>query len=271
MWKKTVILSQPLSTLHRHSYSINDKCVSFTDCGLTGIYKGLTMLPQSLTFTKTLPSYNGKYCYSVNMTADGHLICGLRGGVEIWDTIDGKVKYSRNMTGRMYDMKQSGKHLYGAWKYFNQLTVVRYDRRLNNREEITSIPYQTKEVSQIDVRYGNIAVIDYSNKLIKLYTIDGEFVKDVALKGRDDPCGARLLIDGCVLVSDYGAGSVTKYQTDSSGSVVWSCGQVQNPLGLDVDEWGLIYVAEDCKISVLSPKGRYSVYETSPCSFHHTS
>ena len=58
------------------------------------------------------------------MTADGHLIYGLRGGVEIWDTIDGKVKYSRNMKGHMYDMKQYREHLYGAWIHCDQLTVV---------------------------------------------------------------------------------------------------------------------------------------------------
>ena len=121
------------------------------------------------------------------------------------------------------------------------------------------------------MRYGNIAVVDYDNKLIKLYAINGEFVRDVILKGCNDPYAVRLLIDGCVLVTDHGPGYVTKYRTDSSESVVWKFDQVQDPLGLDVDEWGLIYVAEDCKISVLSPKGRYTVYDTSVWCFHHTS
>lgn len=227
--------------------------VSVAERGLTSIDKRLDMLPESLTFTKTLRSDNR--CYSVNITADGHRISGSTGRVEIRDTIDGKVKFSRNMKGSMVDMKRYGDHLYGALLNDNQLAVVRYDTQLNNRKEVISIPYQTNKFSQIDVRYGTIAVVDYDNKLIQLYTTDGGFVGAVTLKGCNNPSCVRLLMDGCVLVTDYGPGSVTKYQTDGSGIVVWRCGQLQHALGLDVDEWGLIYICEKSTIYLISPEG----------------
>ena len=228
-------------------------CVSFADSGLKSIDKRLDMLPESLTFSKTFRSDNT--CYSVNMTTDGRLIYGLTGGVEIWDTIDGKVKLSRNMKGCMHTMRQCGEHLYGAWANDNQLTVVRYDRQLNNREEIISIRCLTDMHSQIDVRYGKIVVVACNSKLIKLYTIDGVFVRNVRLIGCNSSYGVRLLMDGCVLVTDYGAGFVTKYQTDGSGSVVWRFDQVEGALGLDVDEWGLIYVCGNSIVYLLSPEG----------------
>ena len=221
------------------------------------------MLPESLTFTKTLHSGEDKGCYSVNMTADGHLICGLQGGVEIWNTREGKIKDYSIIEHHMFDVKQYGDQLYAAWKHDEQLTIVRYDRQLTNGEEVVSIPYYTNFVTKMDVRYGTIAVVYSKRKLVKLYTTDGEFVRDVKLIGCKAPYGVRLLMDGCVLVTDYCAGSVAKYQTDGSGRVVWRCAQLQRASGLDVDEWGIIYICGGTNIYVLSPKGRYDVITSS--------
>ena len=225
------------------------------------------MLPQSLAFVKALQSdydgdedddddnESGTCLYSVSMTIDGHLICGLSGRVGIWDTNDGKLQHSTDVAGHMLDMKQYGDHLYGACLHDGQLTVVRYDRQLNNREEIVSIPYQANKLAQIDVRYGNIAVVNYDKKLINLYTIDGEFTRDIMLRDRQHPYGVRLLMDGCILVYDCDTGSVTKYRIDGSGSVVWKCAQLQRASGLDVDEWGIIYVCGKSAILLLSLNG----------------
>ena len=225
------------------------------------------MLPQSLAFVKALQSdydgdedddddnESGTCLYSVSMTIDGHLICGLSGRVGIWDTNDGKLQHSTDVAGHMLDMKQYGDHLYGACLHDGQLTVVRYDRQLNNREEIVSIPYQANKLAQIDVRYGNIAVVNYDNKLINLYTMDREFVRDVKLRDGKPPRGVRLVMDSCVLVSNNCTGSVTKYQTDGSGGAVWRCTRLQGASALDVNEWGLIYVCGNSKIHLLSPEG----------------
>ena len=280
----------------------SNNCVSSADGDLTRFDSRLTMLPQSLTFFKALWSDddgncnrgddddydydyddedayddygndNGTGLYSVSTSADGHLICGLSGRVEIWDTNDGKSKYSTGVDGNMHGMKQYGEYLYGACLQGNQLTVVRYDRNLTNREEIVSIPYRAKVVTNMDVRYGKIAIIDYDNKLIKLFSTEGEFLRDVMLRDSESPYGVHLLIDNCVLLSarsrDYGAGFVTKYQADGSGSVVWRSGQLQRPLGLDVDELGLIYVCGDFSIYVLSLKGQYKIYDTSSHCLHY--
>ena len=149
--------------------STNLRCsnnsVYCADGGLTYFDRRLTMLPQSLAFMKALQSdydsndddnENDTFLYSVSMTAGGHLSCGLSGRVEIWDKNDGKFPHSTNLDGHMSDMMQYGEHVCGEWVSDNQLTVVRYDRLLTNREEIVSILCQGNILSQIDVRYGNL-------------------------------------------------------------------------------------------------------------------
>ena len=161
----------------------------------------------------------------------------------------------------MLDMKEYGDHLYGALHYDDQLTVVRYDRQLTNRDTVVSIPYKANKVS-IDVRYCKIAVTDWENKLIKLYTTDGEFLRDIQLKDAKRPWGVRLMKDDCILVSDCGAHSVTKYKTDGSGEIVWRCDdRLLSPAGLCVDEWGFIFVCRTIakKIYLLSPQGNCSI------------
>ena len=78
-------------------------------------------------------------------------------------------------------------------------------------------------------------------------------------------------MDGCVLVTDAGAGSVTKYLTDGNESVVWRCDQLELTMELDVDEWGLIYVRGNSAIYLLSPKGQYKIGDTSSHCLHHNS
>ena len=188
----------------------------------------------------------------------------MNGKAEVWDPDKSEIKYSASVESHMndtfdlFDMKEYGDHLYGAWKHDDQLTVVRYDRQLTNRDTVVSIPYKTNQLSQIDVRYREIVVTDWDNELIKLYSSDGEFVRDVQLKDAKQPYGVRLMKDDCVLVSDWEADSVTKYKTDGSGEIVWRCDdRLRYPTGLCVNEWGFIFVScyTGDKIYLLSPQG----------------
>ena len=231
--------------------------------GFTSVSVACKMVPSAISYN-SLRQTEGNYYFSVNLSADGHVICGMNGKAEVWDPDKSEIKYSASVESHMndtfdlFDMKEYGDHLYGAWKHDDQLTVVRYDRQLTNREDVISIPYQTDNLSHIDVRYGNIAINDWDNKLIKLYTTDGEFLRDIQLKDAIHPWGVRLMKDNCVLVSDCDADSVTKYRTDGSGEIVWRFDdRLQSSAGLCVDEWGLVFVACNTadKIYLLSPQG----------------
>ena len=215
------------------------------------------MVPSVITYSSQLKT--GRECYySVNLSADGHVICGTMGKAEVWDADRSEIKHSTRVEGHMMDMNEYGDHLYRAWKYPNQLTVVRYDRQLTNREAIVSIPYKADPVSHIDVRYGSIAVTDYDNKLIKLYTTDGGFLRDIQLQDAQRPYGVHLMKDNCVLVYDFESNSLTKYRTDGSGDIVWRCDdRLLRPSGMCVNEWGLIFVCciNGEKIYLISPTG----------------
>ena len=227
-------------------YRIGTTCCSLVTVNtFVGEFSSVSMLhkmvPSAITYNSLLQTEGGGY-YSVNLSADGHVICGMRVKAEVWDPDKSEIKYSTSVEGDMFHMKEYGDHLYRALQHDDQLTVVRYDRQLTNREDVISIPY--KAFSQIDVRYGKIAVTDWDNELIELYTTDGEFVRDIHLKAAKFPRGVHLMKDDCVLVSDCDAHSVTKYRTDGSGEIVWRCDDsLQYPTGLCVDEWGFVFVA----------------------------
>ena len=215
-----------------------------------------------ITYNSILKT-EGEYYYSVNLSADGHLTCGMMGGkTEIWDADRSDIRYSTRVEGHIHDMMEYGDHLYGALHHCDQLTVLRYDRQLTNRESVISIPYKKDKLSHIDVKYGKIGVTDWDNKLIKLYTTDGEFVRDIQLKDAKQPYVVCLMKDNCVLLSDWKARSVTKYRTDGSGDIEWICEDwLRSPAGLCVDEWGFVF---ECwyfgdTIYLLSPRGNYSI------------
>ena len=109
------------------------------------------MVPSAITYNSLLQPEGGDY-YSVNLSADGHVICGMDGKAEIWDPDKSEIKYSTSVEGDMFDMKEYGDHLCGALQQGDALTVVRYDRQLTNREDVISIPYKAYGLSQIDVR-----------------------------------------------------------------------------------------------------------------------
>ena len=219
------------------------------------------MVPSLITCNSLLKT-EGKYYYSVNLSADGHVICGMNGKAEVWDAEKSEIKYSTRVAGHMFDMKEYGDHLYGALQQGDALTVVRYDRQLTNRDTILSITYKANSLSQIDVRYCKIAITDLDNKLIKLYTTDGEFMRDIQQKDAKHPYGVCLMKDDCVLVSDFEANSVTKYRIDGNGDIVWRCDdRLRKPNGLCVNEWGFVFVTCNAagNICLLSPQGNCSI------------
>ena len=219
------------------------------------------MVPSVITYNSLLRT-KGKDYFSVNLSTSGHVICGLNGKVEIWDPEKSEIKYSTGVEGNMYDIKEYGNHLYGALKHDDQLTIVRYGRQLTTREDMVLISYKASLLSQIDVRYGKIAVTDWDNKLIELYTTGGEFVRDVQLNNVKRLRGVRLIKDDCLLVSDMESHSVTKYRTDGSGNIVWRRDdRLQSPAGICVNEWGFIFVCCNAgdKIYLLSPGGNFPI------------
>lgn len=222
--------------------------------------ESLSLLPSTLIFEGHFQPPNDNRCHSIRLSTNGDLICGKRQRVEIWKLDLSELKYSIDVDGHISDIKQYGDHMYGLRVYERNSTLIRYDMDLTNKEEITKYLYTGVEPSHIDIRYGLVAFIEWDSRKVRLHTIHGEFVREVVLKDRGGhPYGVRLLMDDCIIVSDYAIGTVCKYRTDGTNSIVWKCSRLKEPCALHIDEWGMIYVGSNTtgRIYILSSNGMY--------------
>ena len=103
-----------------------------------------------------------------------------------------------------------------------------------------------------------IAVIDYVNKQLRVYTNGGDHQFNIDLIDMKWPRGVHLLPDdSAVLVTDRTGGELRKYPLTAAAKPVWGCEALDAPTGITTDEIGLIYVCghEQKIIYMINQKG----------------
>ena len=83
-------------------YRINKTCPSLVTVNtLLGEFSSVStarkMVPSAITYNSLLQT-EGNYYFSVNLSADGHVICGMNGKAEVRDPDKSEIKYSTRVT-----------------------------------------------------------------------------------------------------------------------------------------------------------------------------
>lgn len=117
----------------------------------------------------------------------------------------------------------------------------------------------TDKFSHMSSSEKHVVAVDPDTKQLRVYGTNGDSLFDMKLVGMMRPWGVHYLQDGCVLVSDFMAGSVRKYKVlPGHSEPIWVCRDLESPVGITTDFSGIIYVASftGSKIYVLSHEGQ---------------
>lgn len=105
----------------------------------------------------------------------------------------------------------------------------------------------------VDDATGNVYAADCYNDRIQVFTDSGTFIKYIGVGDLSLPIDSAIDNEGNLFVSDYGNQRVVKYDStgvmiastaDTRGSFGTGPYQFHNPLGIDVDNDGNVYVAD---------------------------
>ena len=109
--------------------------------------------------------------------------------------------------------------------------------------------FSCEDTDVVELSNGNIAVCDYGNHLIKIYTPHGELVKEFGSDELECPMGLAVNNKGQLFVVDQDKCKVFVYSEDgefqySFGSRGSDLGECKNPTCICIGQDGLVYVGD---------------------------
>ena len=122
----------------------------------------------------------------------------------------------------------------------------------------------TEDTDIVELSDGNIAVSEYGNSLIKVYTPHGELVKEFGTDEIEGPAGLAVNNKGQLFVVDRDIFKVFVYSEDgefqySFGSRGSDLGEFESPTYISIGQDGLVYVSDsenDC-VLVFQQDGQF--------------
>ena len=124
--------------------------------------------------------------------------------------------------------------------------------------------FVTEDTDILELSDGNIAVSDYGNSLMKVYTPHGELVKEFGSDEIEGPAGLAVNNKGQLFVVDRDIYKVFVYSEDgefqySFGSRGSDLGEFESPSYISIGQDGLVYVSDsenDC-VLVFQQDGQF--------------
>lgn len=217
--------------------------------------------PSSLTFyiREKNPTV---HCSTACWTEDGHFLCGRDSLMEVRHCDN--VNVLKNLKTSNANGVALHKQGFLALHWANGKNyIILYSLELKFMKLFGEFFRTTDKYSLLSSSDKQVVAVDPDHKQLKVYNINGDNLYDMKLVGMMRPWGVHLLPDGCVLVTDFLAGSLKKYKLKSGSSEpLWVCRELESPVGISTDFAGLIYVASFTgkKIYVISHYGKLYLY-----------
>lgn len=139
--------------------------------------------------------------------------------------------------------------------------IILYSGELSFVKLFGEFSRSTDKYSHLATNDKLVVAVDPDAKMLKVFSVNGDRLYDTKMVGMMRPWGVHFLPDGCVLVTDFLAGSLKKYRVKEGDSEpLWICRDLEAPTGVTTDYSGLIYVTSFTgqKVYVLSHLGKKS-------------
>lgn len=133
-------------------------------------------------------------------------------------------------------------------------TVKLYSSALKETATLTASSHtnydhlSATDTAIVTVEGGNHQLAVYNAATLKL-----EYI--IKLVDYKKPRGVFIYNKDSVLVSDNDGNKISLYELKKDGKLLWTCDGLESPTGISVDDDGLIYVACNNKLVIISRKG----------------
>lgn len=198
------------------------------------------------------------HCSTACWTEDGHFLCGRDSLMEVRHSDNNNVL--KNLKTTNVNGVAIHKQGFLALHWANGKNfIILYSRDLSFVKLFGEFFRTTDKFSHLASSERHVVAVDPDSKQLRVFSATGSSLYDMRLMGMMRPWGVHYLPDGCVLVSDFLAGSLKKYKVKPGNSdPIWACRDLESPVGITTDYTGLIYVASFTgkKIYVLSHDGK---------------
>ena len=198
------------------------------------------------------------------MTMNGDHIKGSPVKLEICypNTIKQEIRDSQKMRKfRALSITRSGS-LLATDRENKEICIFHGNKRLLKTFKVRHAVLDIDGVAELS--YGNIAVSDFDNKHITVYTPNGELVRKFGSDKLNGPSGLAINNKGLLFVADYDDHKVCVYSEDgefqySFGSKGSQPGEFDLPEQICIAQDGLVYVSDrgNNRVQVFQQDGRF--------------
>ena len=206
--------------------------------------------PGSIEFVKKQKTSG--WCWGISASKE-KILCSIGltgatdGGVEI-RSIDLRLETKIEIPGSTYSAQQlrGGKLITKSCNHMGRTFLTSLGTVTNPIGTIIhEVGYNGNIafVSDMAATDNQIAVIDYVEKQLRVFTATGDHQLNISLADMQWPRGVHLLpYEPAALVTDRTGGELRKYPLTAAAKPVWRCRGLGEPTGVTTDESGLIYV-----------------------------
>jgi len=201
---------------------------------------GVGTAPASLQ-SDGLPVRGG--CGTVNISADGHLMCGTREGVEVRNrhTLDTISSVKNTKTTEWGEIIQPEGVMVGSC--FNNICGT-FDVTLldpNSFEKTHSlyklVPYMLFTCCRIAQHFSLVYIMDWGEKQLVVYNLVDNKMQKYPLPGMKYPVPVCILPDSTLLIGDLTEdGRVNRYKVENTTlTIMWEFPHISDPAGISFD------------------------------------
>jgi len=227
---------------------------------------GVGTVPASLQFDG-LPVREG--CFTVNISADGHLVCGTREGVEVRNrhTLDTISLVEDTNTTWWGEIIQPEGVVVGSWYNLEEKTAEVSLLDPNSLKKTHSLYKQSvcgSTVYKIAQHLSLVYIVDSREKQLVVCNLVDNKIQKFPLPGMKYPHSVCILPDSTLLIGDRTEdGRVSRYKVENTTlTLMWEFPHISDPTGIYFDPTSqLIHICTlEGPLLILSLEGKYCVY-----------
>jgi len=227
---------------------------------------GVGTAPASLQFDG-LPVCGG--CWAVNISADGHLMCRTREGVEVINrhTLDTISSVKNTKTTEWGEIIQPEGVVVGSWYNVKEKTAEVTLLDPNWFEKTRSLYKQSVDEPTaycIAQHLSLLCIVDWRENQLIVYNLIDNKIQKFPLPGMKYPRSVCILPDSTLLIGDYTEdGKVNRYKVENTTlTLMWEFPHISDPTGISFDPTSqLIHICtREGPLLIFSLEGKYSVY-----------
>jgi len=187
--------------------------------------------------------YPGDYCGTVNISADGHLMCQRSYGMEIVNrqTLDTISSLKDTSTARWGEISQNNGVVVANWfNWTENLAEVTLLDPISLETSRSVYKQSTDELTfyRVAQQLSFVYVLDREDKQLVICDLVDDQIRKLPVTGTNYPLPICVLPDSTLLIGDYTEdGDVRKYKVEKTTlTLLWQFPHIPRPSGISFDQ-----------------------------------